>query len=407
VNSDWSRIQSVPDDELWGVHERQRERLVIRARQQHAEGLMQRGLSVSRGETGQSLGHGTLTIGFARRFAGYKRATLLFRDPDRLAAIVNNPARPVQFIFAGKAHPRDEPAKALIREVVELSSRPEFRERLLLLEGYDVELARSLVQGCDIWLNTPLRPLEASGTSGMKACANGALHMSVMDGWWWEAYQPGLGWAVGRPRLDDDPEVQDAFDSNSIYDLLENEITASFYERDGDGIPRDWLRRMKASIEAFGPVFNTSRMVEEYATAAYAPAAAGWRRLRENDLAAARELASWLQKARAAWHTVAIVEVSESVAESGTVVSVRVQPGTLSPTDLRVEVASGPATVDGILNPNASTPLAFHSRAEDGTCLFQGTLAAVGGGRIGYAVCVLPDHPHLDDPYATELAHWA
>jgi starch phosphorylase len=409
VNCDWSRIETVPDEELWRIHERQREQLIVRARQQHADALMARGLSVADSESGGALAPGTLTIGFARRFAGYKRSTLLFRDPERLARILNNPEHPVQFLFAGKAHPRDEPAKALIREVMSLSSRPEFRERLVLLEGYDIELARSLVQGCDIWLNTPLRPLEASGTSGMKACANGAIHMSVMDGWWWEAYQPGLGWAVGRQRLDDDPEAQDAFDSSSIYDLLENEITSEFYGRDDDGIPRAWVQRMKASISAFGPVFNTSRMVTEYATRAYAPAAASWERLRSNELIAARDLAGWLDRVRAGWHSIRILEVSDSgsPARDAITVSVRVHSGVLDPADLCVLASSGPAAPDGALSPDTSTRLAFLSRTEDGACLFRGELNPTTGGRLGYAVSVLPDHPLLHDPYATELAHWA
>ena len=409
VNCDWANIASVPDEELWRVHERQRERLIVRAQQQHAEALMGRGVSVVDGDSGGALALGTLTIGFARRFAGYKRSTLLFRDPERLARILNNPERPVQFLFAGKAHPRDEPAKALIREVMALSSRPEFRDRLVLLEGYDIELARSLVQGCDIWLNTPLRPLEASGTSGMKACANGAIHMSVMDGWWWEAYQPALGWAVGRQRLDDDPEAQDAFDSNSIYDLLENQITSAFYERDDDGIPRAWVRRMKASIAAFCPVFNTSRMVTEYASKAYTPAAAGWQCLRSNDLAAARSLSEWLDRVRAGWHSVRIHDVSDSgsPAQERVTVSVRVDPGVLQPTDICVLAASGPVGADETLAPDASTRLSFISRTGDGACLFRGELNPSIGGKLGYAVSVLPDHPNLHDPYASELAHWA
>ena len=314
ASCDWAKVASIPDEDLWQTHERQRDRLIARARSEHMETLMSRGESPERGALGQCLETGALTIGFARRFAGYKRATLLFRDPERLAAILNNAERPVQFIFAGKAHPRDEGAKALIREVLQFSRKPEFRDRLVLLEGYDVDLARSLVQGADVWLNTPLRPLEASGTSGMKSCANGGIHMSVLDGWWWEAYGPGLGWSVGRDRLDDDPEAQDAFDANSIYDLLENEVVPMFYDRDADGIPRQWVERMKASIAAFGPVFNTSRMVAEYAADAYTPASANWKRLRADDLSAARSLATWLERVVPAWPGVKLLSVND---ESG------------------------------------------------------------------------------------------
>lgn len=412
VNADWNRVVDIPDEELWRVHERQRERLVFRARAQHAEDLVRRGQAPGSERAGQPLDGRTLTIGFARRFAGYKRATLLFRDPDRLAAILNNPDRPVQVVFSGKAHPRDEPAKALIRDVLQFSRRPEFRDRVILLERYDMDLARSLVQGADVWLNTPLRPLEASGTSGMKAVANGGLHMSVMDGWWWEAYRPGLGWAVGRDRLDDDPEAQDAFDANSLYDLLENEVAPMFYDRDADGIPRAWVQRMKASIAAFAPVYNTSRMVAEYADTAYARAAASWGRLRESGLAMAREQAAWLARVRAAWNEVKVCDVEDDGGEERPAgnpvrVVVQVHPGPLSPDDLRVDIVFGPASPAGDLTIDSTAPLDLRERRDDGVCVFGGAFSPGIGGRVGYAVRVLPHHPGLHDPFASGLALWA
>lgn len=408
---DWSKVYSIPDEELWHTHARQRERLIGRARSHHLETLMARGESPTSGTRGQCLENGALTIGFARRFAGYKRATLLFRDPERLAAILNSAERPVQFIFAGKAHPRDEGAKALIREVLQYSRRPEFRDRLVLLERYDVDLARSLVQGADIWLNTPLRPLEASGTSGMKSCANGGIHMSVLDGWWWEAYQPGLGWAVGRDRVDDDPEAQDAFDAASIYDLLENEVVPTFYDRDGDGIPRDWVARMKASVAAFGPVFNTSRMVAEYAETAYTPAAANWARLRAKNLAAAKDLAAWQEKAVSAWPGVKLLSITDSSSAGAAAgrsvgVTVQVHPGTLAPEEIRVDAVFGAAAPGGELRATETAPLALRERHDDGLCIFEGTLEAGTGGRIGYAIRVLPHHPALPHPLATGLTLW-
>jgi starch phosphorylase len=412
VNADWQRVFEIPDEELWRVHERQRERLVLRARAQHAEDLVRRGRAGAGGSAGQPLDSRALTIGFARRFAGYKRATLLFRDPERLAAILNDAERPVQFVFSGKAHPRDEPAKALIREVLQFSRRPEFRDRLLLLERYDVDLARSLVQGADVWLNTPLRPLEASGTSGMKSVANGGLHLSVMDGWWWEAYRPGLGWAIGRDRLDDDPEAQDAFDADSVYDLIENELVPAFYDRDPDGIPHAWVQRMKASIAAFAPVFNTSRMVAEYANTAYEHAAESWGRLRESGLAAAREQAAWLERVTAGWNEVKVCAVEDDAMEAelaGTPVTVTVQihPGPLTPEDLRVDVVFGPASTSGDLTIGGLEQLAFRERGDDGVCRFSGTFRPVVGGRVGYAIRVLPQHPALHDPFGPGLVLWA
>ncbi len=407
-NANWAGIADVPDEELWTTHERQRARLIHRARTQHAETLMSRGLSETTGSVSAKLDPTALTIGFARRFAGYKRATLLFRDPERLAAIMNRADRPVQFIFAGKAHPRDEPAKALIREVMQLSARPEFQGKLVLLERYDVELARVLVQGCDIWLNTPIRPLEASGTSGMKACANGAIHMSVMDGWWWEAYRPGLGWKVGRSQLDDDPEAQDAFDAESIYDLLEHEVANAFYERDSIGVPRAWVSRMKASISAFAPVFNTSRMVAEYATKAYAPAATSWHALTSDSLAAAREQAQWLEATRAAWSGLKIHDVSHTVTEDGSLnIRVQLHPSGLSAQDLCVEAVYGDSREDGLLTAEGIVRLTLEESSQEGELLYSGSAPIVSGGRKGYTIRVLPAHPHLHDPLSTGLALWA
>jgi starch phosphorylase len=408
----WSAIQEIPDEELWNVHERQRERLIGRARARHSESLLQRGLAATLAGDGQPLDPKVLTVGFARRFAGYKRATLLFRDPARLAAIVNNPDRPIQFIFAGKAHPRDEPAKQLIREVLHFSTQPEFRDRLVLLERYDVDLARSLVQGCDVWLNTPLRPLEASGTSGMKACANGALHLSVRDGWWWEAYRPGLGWAIGRDRIDDDPETQDAFDANSLYELLEQEVTPAFYERDADGVPRGWVQRMKASIEAFAPVFNTSRMVGEYAREAYAPAAASWHALRAGNLELARDQAAWLARIDGGWSEVKVCAVEDDAGAAAAGherinLMVQLHTGSLSPADVRVDAVHGAASPDGTLSIDGTTRLNYLDCSEDGICRFTGALEPTIGGRFGYAIRVLPDHPNLRDPFAAGHALWA
>ncbi len=410
--STWQKVYEIPNQELWDAHDRRRERLVIRAREQHMLGGSRQGLASVDPVLGRALDPNYLTVGFARRFAGYKRASLLFRDPDRLAAIVNNSQRPVQFIFAGKAHPRDEPAKQLIREVLQFGRRPEFRDRVVILEGYDVEVARVLVQGCDVWLNTPLRPLEASGTSGMKAVANGALHMSVLDGWWWEAYKPGLGWAIGRDRIDDDPETQDAYDAASLYDLLENEVVPLFYDRDKDGLPVNWVEQMKRSIAAFAPRFNTARMVSEYATEAYTPASRSWHRLREDGMAPARDQAAWLQRIQANWYGVKVLAVEDTAHEhimagQPVVVTAQAHLDGLQPPDVRVDVVYGRTEPEGGLETTHVVPLAFISMNEDGICTFRGTLEPEEGGRAGYIVRVMPYHPDLHNPFATGLVHWA
>nr|MBC8425977.1 alpha-glucan family phosphorylase [bacterium] len=265
---------TLPRDVFWAEHERRRGHLVQMVRERMIrQARRERGPAESLAAAGRVLDPRALTIGFARRFAPYKRATLMLRDPARLARLLGDPDRPLQIIIAGKAHPRNEPGKELMREVWEMSQRPEFQGRLVLVEGYDIDLARHLVQGCDIWLNTPRRPLEASGTSGMKAAANGALNLSVLDGWWCEGYEENNGWAIGKNRDYENPEKQDAVDAESFYSLLEQEIVPLFYDRGGESMPRDWVENMIQAVDAVIPQFSTTRMVDEYADRFYVPCA--------------------------------------------------------------------------------------------------------------------------------------
>jgi len=403
----WERVQDIPNESLWSAHVRQRRRLLERAGAQQRETAARGGVPAP-----AALDPEALTIGFARRFAGYKRATLLFRDPARLAEIVSRLDRPVQFIFSGKAHPRDEQAKQLIREVLQYSRRPEFRGSIVLLERYDVDLARSLVQGCDAWLNTPLRPLEASGTSGMKAVANGALHISVKDGWWWEGFVPGLGWAIGNDRLDDDPEVQDALDAASLYDILENEVVPLFYERDQLGMPQEWVRRMKGSIAAYAPVFNSSRMVAEYAEGAYTPSAESWRWLRADGLREAREQRAWLERVRGVWDSLRVLSVDddahvEVVSDTPIRVRVGIDPGDIDPGDLRVDLVLGAVDSAGQLREERTVRMERLSPGEDRVVRFEASVVPGRGGRLGYAIRVVPDRAGLHDPFAAGMVHWA
>ncbi|MCX7839678.1 MAG: alpha-glucan family phosphorylase [Anaerolineae bacterium] len=254
----WEHIEKIPDERLWQVH------CALKARL----------LELARTKTGASLAPDALTIGFARRFATYKRGTLVFRDLERLKRILHAPNRPVQILFAGKAHPDDNPGKELIRYIVQLARQPDFAGRIVFLEDYDINLARALVQGADVWLNTPRRPLEASGTSGQKAALNGVPNFSVLDGWWREGFVRGVnGWAIGEDRTWDDADAQDAADAASFYTTLENEIVPLFYQRDANNIPRAWVRVMKNAIKTIAPRFATMRMVKEYVTRYYAPAA--------------------------------------------------------------------------------------------------------------------------------------
>ena len=403
----WKQVSEIPDEALWGAHVRQRQRLIERAGAQQRETAARGGVPAP-----APLNPEALTIGFARRFATYKRAPLLFRDPLRVAEIVSRSDRPVQFIFSGKAHPRDEQAKQLIREVLQYSRRPEFRGSIVLLERYDVDLARSLVQGCDAWLNTPLRPLEASGTSGMKAVANGSLQISVRDGWWWEGARPGLGWSIGGDQLDDDPEVQDSLDAASLYDILENEVVPLFYERDAGGIPRSWVQQMKGSIAAYAPVFNTSRMVSQYAAEAYTPSTESWRWLRADSLREAREHRASFERLRGAWDTLRVVEVGDNapvdvVGDAPIRVWARVDTGEVDARELRTDLIVGSIDSAGELREERTVRMESSRIGDDGVCRFEAEFVPGRGGRLGYAIRILPDRAGLHDPFAAGMVHWA
>ena len=246
----WDRLDRISDEELWRTHERRRERLVVFARDRLKRAMKRSGAAEGALHRAEDvLSPYAVTISFARRFATYKRGNLLLRDPDRLLRLISDPQRPVQIIFAGKAHPHDLPGKEIIKELVHFSRREEVQSRIIFLEDYDMTMARYLTSGSDVWLNTPRRPLEASGTSGMKAGVNGVLNCSILDGWWAEGYGPEVGWAIGSGEEYQDEELQDRIESEALYDLLEHEIVPMFYQRGRDGLPREWIKRMKASDE--------------------------------------------------------------------------------------------------------------------------------------------------------------
>ena len=276
----WQKIDDIPDEELWRAHEQCRERLVAMARQRLRAQLKHQGFAPSKIKVADEvLNPKTLTIGFARRFVEYKRPTLILRDPERLCRILTNRDHPVQIVFAGKAHPEDKIGKELIQQIVHFMGQKGLQRQIVFLEDYDISLACYLVQGVDVWLNTPRRPSEACGTSGMKAAVNGNLNISVLDGWWAEAYQPHIGWAIGHGEEYEDPEYQDEIESQAIYDLLEREVIPLFYDRSDDGLPRAWIKRMKATMQAVCPRFNTGRVVREYCEHFYIPAAEQYQRL--------------------------------------------------------------------------------------------------------------------------------
>jgi starch phosphorylase len=409
----WARVSTIPDAELWRAHERRRERLVAVVRVAVRRQTAQRGggpADLARAE--QVLDPEALTLGFGRRFATYKRANLMLRHPDRLMALLTNRERPVQIIFAGKAHPADGAGKELIREVVRFAREPEVRNRIVFVENYDLNLARYIVQGVDVWLNTPLRPLEASGTSGMKVTANGGLNCSVLDGWWVEAYTPDTGWAIGRGEQYADVDEQNEIEADALYTLLEREIVPLFYDRGPDGVPAHWVSKMKTAMCAICPEFNSHRMVREYAERFYLPGMRRGAELCGEGHRRARDLAAWVQQVRQGWSGVRFLELRDDapqVAAYGDRVTVRarVALGTLQPSDIVAQLQSGGVNAAGELVSPQVHRMEYVGPAGDEGHLFVGTVECEATGRLGYTVRLLPSHRDLASPFDVGSILWA
>lgn len=306
----WAKINDVDDAKIWEIRQDQRLRLINYVKKRVRENWI-RSYESPRNmvQVLENLNEKVLTIGFARRFATYKRGDLLFRNPERLAAILNNPKMPVQILFAGKAHPNDKAGQDLIKRIVEFSKRPEFLGKILFIEDYDIGLAKKLVQGVDIWMNTPTRPLEASGTSGMKAVMNGALHFSVLDGWWVEGYREGAGWALPQERVYENQDFQNELDTQTIYNMLENEIVPMFYDRGSDNIPHRWVKCIKKSIAEIVPMFTTKRMIDDYKERFYNKLYKRSMELAENDYAKVFEITDWKQRTTRAWSYIEVLNI--------------------------------------------------------------------------------------------------
>jgi len=410
-HSVWERIDAIPPSELWGRHETRRERLVFFARKRLQAQLLRQGAGASALRASEELlSPEALTIGFARRFATYKRAWLLFRQPERLVRLLTNPDRPVQIIFAGKAHPQDHAGKEVIKAVIHFARDPRIRHRIAFLEDYDINVARYLTQGVDVWLNTPRRPHEASGTSGMKAAVNGALNVSILDGWWCEGYAPDTGWAIGRDEVYEDPEEQDQVEGEALYSLLEEEIIPLFYDRDRAGLPRGWIGLMKSSMRKLGAFFNTHRMVQEYLEKLYLPAHRAGGRLGGNDFAAAKALAAWRRRVRKAWPHVSVrIEEPPGRPEhkvGGTAsVVIRAELGNLSPENVTVELVHGPmGSLGEILG--WETVQAGLVSSDGNVSMFKAEIPCRVSGRYGYTARVVPRHPELVKPCIPHLVTW-
>jgi len=413
----WDAVDTIPDEELWRTHTYRRERLVAFTRRRLKEQLRRRGLPEKEAAVADEvLDPAALTIGFARRFATYKRANLILQNLDRTRKILLDKDRPVQLIFAGKAHPADNQGKELIRQIIHIARDPELRRRIVFLEDYDMRVARVLVQGVDVWLNNPMRPKEASGTSGMKAAANGAINMSVLDGWWVEGFSPDHGWAIGQGEEYADTREQDVVESANLLDLLEQEVIPTFYDRGrdrgSDKLPRHWIRRMKETIRQVVPVFNTNRMVAEYTDLCYLPAAHRSSVLRVEENGQARQLAAWKQRIRLAWHGVRVANMTPLSATELPVgqeflVQADVHLNGLTPDDLLVELYHGPTDAWGNIQQGHPASMTYQSSDPAGIARFSGGIRCQMTGRHGYTVRILPRHEHLSNPYELFLIRWA
>jgi starch phosphorylase len=407
----WARVLDMPDSELWRAHERRRARLISFVRNRLAAQLKRRGASPDTIKHAQEvLNDEALTIVFARRFATYKRAVMLFKDLDRLARIVGDPERPVQFIFAGKAHPKDAEGKEFIRRVVEVAAEPRFRDHIVFIEDYDINVGRYLVQGADVWLNNPRRPLEACGTSGMKSAANGGLNLSILDGWWDEGYEPGLGWAIGSGEQYENPDLQDQVEALALYRLLETEVAPLFYTRDQDELPRGWIRYMKKSLAKLCPDFNTHRMLEDYADQAYVPAAQSLNALMADQYARARDLGAWVRRIMENWSQVQVLEVMSP--DSGPLihgqeveVRAKVNLGQLLPSDVACDVYFGALDAEGEFAERATEAMQDVG-GDNGVFNFAGKVTCELNGRLGFSVRVVPYHPQLSSRHTLGLAAW-
>ncbi len=410
----WDSIHKIPDAELWRVHQRRRERLIFFARKRLRQQLVHRGASAHETKIADEvLDPQIMTIGFARRFSAYKRAALLFKDVERLKSILSNPDMPAQIIMAGKAHPLDNPGKEIIKNILQTSSKEDFRRRIVFLEDYDINVARYLVQGIDVWLNNPRRPQEASGTSGMKAAFNGAVNVSILDGWWCENYSPEVGFKIGNGEEYENLDNQDNIESQILYDVLEREVIPLFYKRNAAKFPYEWVKIMKNSIAATSRNFSAQRMVKDYANMFYVPAMQASQRYAAEDYKIAKEVARWKIFLRDNWKRVSVDDVeTPTMEESPKVgdkipVTLKVSLGDISPDDVHVEVISG--NLNSLEQMNNYHPVIAQRRNESGAggqYVYTAEVICRASGRFGIAARILPHNENLIHQCIPKLIKW-
>ncbi|HDQ26446.1 MAG TPA: glycosyltransferase family 1 protein [bacterium] len=409
--STWKRVAEIPDTELWRTHERRKDRLVAFVRRKLNKQLSAR---KSSGEdldrAGEVLSPEALTIGFARRFATYKRANLILKDVERLRRILTDDKKPVQVIFAGKAHPKDDAGKEFIREIVHAAEKDGFRDRIVFLEDYDLNTAHYLVQGVDVWMNNPRRPLEASGTSGMKVNFNGGLNFSVMDGWWDEKPDADNGWMIGRGEEYDDQAYQDGLEASSIYETLENDIIPLYYKRGKDGLPHEWIKKMKTSMQTLCPVFNTDRMVIEYSEKFYKPTGLKYFEMSSPGFEKAKALSKWREKVRKHWPNVKIIDFTApdlaDIPSGGSItVKALVESGGLSHEDINTEIYYGFDRAGMDLSDTNTVKMNFAGN-ENGLFIYEGVITPPSTGKIRFTVRALPQNTNMTAKFMPGYIKW-
>ena len=394
-------VDKLDSKQIWATKRVLRERLVKDARRRLAKSWKERGAaSAELSWIDSALDPDVLTIGFARRVPSYKRLTLMLRDPERLKRILLHPERPVQLVIAGKSHPADDGGKKLIQEIVRFADQHDVRHRIVFLPNYDIAMAQPLYPGCDVWLNNPLRPYEACGTSGMKAALNGGLNLSILDGWWDEWYDGNNGWAIPSADGVEDPDHRDDIEATALYDLIENEVAPRFYDHDGNGVPVRWIEMVRHTLKSLGPKVLATRMVRDYVTMLYTPSATTSRALND-DYSGARELSEWKARVRQGWRGVTVDHVeSTGVGDSPQVgatleVVVFASLGDLGPDDVDVQVVHGRIAHEDDLVDTRCEPLTLVESYEAGRHRFAGTVSLAQTGPFGYTVRILPKHPLL------------
>jgi starch phosphorylase len=402
--ADWAS-DAVSDADLWELKRRMRAQLVDDARQRMSAAWAEANPGIADPAWFRDLlDPDVLTIGFARRVPTYKRLTLMLHDPERLRALLTHPDRPIQLVIAGKSHPADDEGKRLIQRLIEFAQSHGVRQRIVFLPNYDIGMARRLYPGCDIWLNNPLRPLEACGTSGMKAALNGALNLSILDGWWNEYYDDRNGWAIPTADSAGDGAERDALEAASLYDLLEHQIAPRFYERDSHGIPVKWVADMRHTLATLSPELSADRMVRQYVEGLYLPAAAAERVISGSSFQPARDLAAWTARVVAAWPGVHVSHVEsggvDATPQLGEQLHVRayVELGDLAPDDVKVELVYGHAREGDKLTDIRRVRLDLESHDLGSPATFHGTVTLDRSGSFGYTVRVVPNHPLLATP---------